>query len=32
MPKADNHSAIACYEKLGFQRVADYGEFAVETK
>src|SRR5207249_4728760 len=23
--KADNRGAIACYERLGFQRVADYG-------
>jgi ribosomal protein S18 acetylase RimI-like enzyme len=23
---ADNPSAVACYEKLGFERVADYGE------
>jgi predicted GNAT family acetyltransferase len=30
--KADNPSAIACYEKLGFQRVADYGEYRVEPK
>lgn len=28
--KADNHSAIACYAKLGFERVADYGEYTVE--
>jgi len=28
--KADNRSAIACYRKLGFERVADYGEYTVE--
>jgi predicted GNAT family acetyltransferase len=26
--KADNPSAIACYEKLGFERVTDYGEYS----
>jgi ribosomal protein S18 acetylase RimI-like enzyme len=30
--KAENRSAIACYEKLGFQHVADYGEYSVEPK
>jgi ribosomal protein S18 acetylase RimI-like enzyme len=30
--KADNRSAIACYEKLGFARVADYGEYMVEPR
>jgi ribosomal protein S18 acetylase RimI-like enzyme len=30
--KADNRSALACYEKLGFARVADYGEYMVETR
>jgi ribosomal protein S18 acetylase RimI-like enzyme len=30
--KADNRGAIACYEKLGFTRVADYGEFMVEPR
>jgi ribosomal protein S18 acetylase RimI-like enzyme len=30
--KADNHAAIACYEKLGFERVASYGEYTVEIK
>jgi ribosomal protein S18 acetylase RimI-like enzyme len=30
--KADNRGAIACYEKMGFQRVADYGEYTVELK
>jgi ribosomal protein S18 acetylase RimI-like enzyme len=28
--KADNRSALACYERLGFARVADYGEYMVE--
>jgi ribosomal protein S18 acetylase RimI-like enzyme len=27
---AENVAAIACYRKLGFARVADYGEFMVE--
>lgn len=27
--KADNHAAIACYEQLGFTKVAEYGEFFV---
>jgi predicted GNAT family acetyltransferase len=30
--KADNQSAITCYEKLGFERVADYGAYTVEPK
>jgi ribosomal protein S18 acetylase RimI-like enzyme len=30
--KADNGSAIACYERLGFERVADYGEYTLEAK
>jgi ribosomal protein S18 acetylase RimI-like enzyme len=30
--KADNHSAIACYKKLGFERVTDYGEYTVVNK
>lgn len=30
--KADNLSAIACYRKLGFERVATYEEFALELK
>ena len=30
--KADNHSAIKCYEKQGFSRVADYGEYLLEAK
>jgi ribosomal protein S18 acetylase RimI-like enzyme len=30
--KADNRSAIACYQKLGFERVADYGEYTLELK
>jgi ribosomal protein S18 acetylase RimI-like enzyme len=28
--RADNRSAVACYERIGFQRVADYGEYTVE--
>jgi ribosomal protein S18 acetylase RimI-like enzyme len=30
--KADNRGAIACYEKIGFKHVADYGEFSAELK
>jgi RimJ/RimL family protein N-acetyltransferase len=30
--KADNRNAIACYEKLGFEHVADYGEYTVTMK
>lgn len=30
--RADNHSAVACYQNLGFERVADYGEYTVELK
>lgn len=30
--KADNAGAIACYEKLGFEVIASYGEFMVEFK
>lgn len=30
--KADNPSAVACYEKLGFEWVADYGEYTLELK
>lgn len=30
--KADNPSAIACYQKLGFSHIADYGEFTLEAK
>lgn len=29
--KADNRAAIACYERLGFARVADYGEYTLEA-
>lgn len=29
---ADNRGAIACYQKLGFERVADYGEYSLEMK
>jgi ribosomal protein S18 acetylase RimI-like enzyme len=30
--RADNRSAVACYTKLGFERVADYGEYHVEPR
>jgi ribosomal protein S18 acetylase RimI-like enzyme len=30
--KADNQSALACYQKLGFEHVADYGEYTLEPK
>jgi RimJ/RimL family protein N-acetyltransferase len=30
--RADNRGAIACYEKLGFARVADYGEYTGEAR
>jgi RimJ/RimL family protein N-acetyltransferase len=30
--KADNSAAISCYKKMGFQIVASYGEFTVQTK
>lgn len=30
--KADNPSAITCYQKLGFDRIADYGEYTLEHK
>ncbi len=30
--KADNRAAIACYEKLGFERSARYGEYTLEAK
>ena len=30
--KADNTSAIMCYERLGFEVVDSYGEFEVELK
>lgn len=30
--RKDNASAVACYEKLGFQPVAEYGEYTVEAK
>jgi ribosomal protein S18 acetylase RimI-like enzyme len=29
---AANHSAIACYERLGFARAADYGEYTAEPR
>lgn len=28
--RADNRGAVACYEKIGFERVADYGEYSLE--
>ncbi|MHC4559421.1 MAG: GNAT family N-acetyltransferase [Planctomycetota bacterium] len=30
--KADNTSAIRCYEKLGFEAIGSFGEFEVELK
>ncbi|MBD3277643.1 MAG: GNAT family N-acetyltransferase [Candidatus Aegiribacteria sp.] len=30
--KADNRAAVVCYRKLGFEPVADYGEFMFERK
>ena len=30
--KADNTSAIRCYEKLGFETIGSFGEFEVELK
>lgn len=30
--KAENRSAIACYEKLGFERIASYEECSLELK
>lgn len=30
--KADNAAALACYTRLGFEHVADYGEYLVEAK
>ncbi len=30
--QADNHAAMACYSKLGFEIVGPYGEFTVERK
>jgi ribosomal protein S18 acetylase RimI-like enzyme len=30
--KADNRSAIACYQKIGFQHVADYAEYTLEVR
>jgi ribosomal protein S18 acetylase RimI-like enzyme len=29
---AENSSAVACYRKLGFERIADYGEYTLELK
>jgi ribosomal protein S18 acetylase RimI-like enzyme len=30
--KADNRGAITCYERLGFERVAEYGEYTLEAR
>jgi RimJ/RimL family protein N-acetyltransferase len=30
--KADNQAAIACYEKLGFEKIAEYGEYTLDGK
>ncbi|MBW4633673.1 MAG: GNAT family N-acetyltransferase [Iphinoe sp. HA4291-MV1] len=30
--KADNTGAISCYEKLGFEKIAVYGEYTLELK
>jgi ribosomal protein S18 acetylase RimI-like enzyme len=30
--KADNTAALSCYRKLGFERVAEYGEYTLERK
>jgi RimJ/RimL family protein N-acetyltransferase len=30
--KADNHSAISCYKKLGFEIIASFGEFMIQAK
>lgn len=30
--KADNHAAISCYKKLGFEPVATYGEYMVRKR
>jgi RimJ/RimL family protein N-acetyltransferase len=30
--RSDNHSAIACYERLGFERIATYGEYSLQLK
>jgi GNAT superfamily N-acetyltransferase len=30
--KADNAAALSCYRKLGFERVAEYGEYTLERK
>jgi RimJ/RimL family protein N-acetyltransferase len=29
---ADNLGALACYQKIGFERIADYGEYTLEMK
>jgi predicted GNAT family acetyltransferase len=30
--KADNEGAVHCYEKLGFEAVAGYGEYTLEVR
>jgi ribosomal protein S18 acetylase RimI-like enzyme len=30
--KADNTGAISCYERLGFEKIALYGEYTLELK
>src|SRR5262249_54072458 len=28
----DNRAALACYEKIGFRRIANYGEYTLEAR
>jgi ribosomal protein S18 acetylase RimI-like enzyme len=30
--RADNRQALACYQRLGFERLADYGEYTLQAK
>jgi ribosomal protein S18 acetylase RimI-like enzyme len=30
--KADNQAGLACYKKIGFERIADYGEYTMHAK
>jgi len=30
--KANNQAGLACYKKLGFERIADYGEYTITAK